>query len=382
MIVNIEDLREKARRRLPRALFDYIDGGAEDEHTLRANQSGFQHYAFIPKVLVDVADRDQSTTIFGERLDSPLIIAPTGFTGMFWPQAEILGAREAAKNNLIFTAGTMSMCSIEQIAAGAPGARIWFQLYVWRDKGLTRSLIERARQAGCKALVITVDTPVLGQRERDIRNGLVIPPRIGFGNLLDALSRPSWMWGILRHPRITFGNFANEPGVKHDPTSLAAFTNAQFSPSVSWADIDSFRSLWSGPLIIKGIMSAADAQLAIEHGADAIAVSNHGGRQCDSVSGAIEVLPEILQAVAGRAELILDGGIRRGSDVVKAIALGARACMIGRAYNYGVAAAGQPGAAKAIEILQTEIDRCLALIGCPRLVDATPSILRPQSHSD
>ena len=379
MIVNIQDLREKARRRLPRALFDYIDGGADDEQTVRANQSGFQPYAFVPKVLVDVAGRDQSTTIFGERLASPLILAPTGFTGMFWPQAEILGAREAAKRNLIFTASTMSMCSIEQIAAGAPGARIWFQLYVWRDKGLTRSLIERAHAVGCKALVITVDTPVLGHRERDIRNGLVIPPRIGMKNLFDALRRPSWMWGILRNPRITFGNFTGVPGVKHDPASLATLTNSQFSPSVAWTDIDTFRALWKGPLIIKGIMSAADAERAMEHGADAIVISNHGGRQCDSLAGAIEVLPEIAQAVAGRVELILDGGIRRGSDVVKAAALGARACMIGRAYNYGVAAAGQPGVAKAIEILQDEIDRCLALIGCPQLAEVTPSILRTRN---
>jgi L-lactate dehydrogenase (cytochrome) len=376
MIVNIEDLRKRARQRLPRALFDYVDGGAEDEYTLRANRAGFERYTFSPRVLVDVSNRDQSTTVLGERLASPLILAPTGFSGMLWPRGEILGARAAARKNVVFTMSTMSICSIEQIAAGTPGP-VWFQLYVWRDREITRSLVERAAAAGCRALVVTVDTPVLGQRERDIRNGLVVPPRITPSNLLDTLRRPSWLRGLLSSPRITFGNFIDTPSVKHDPVSIAEFTTKQFSSAVSWADLDWFRSIWTGQLAIKGVMSAEDARRALEHGVDSIVVSNHGGRQCDYLPGAIEVLPEIVDAIDGRVEVILDGGIRRGSDVVKAIALGARACMIGKAYNYGLAAGGQAGAEKAIDVLQTEIDRCLALIGRPRLCDLDRSALRP-----
>src|SRR5215216_3228765 len=376
MIVNIQDLRRVARRRLPRTLFDYVDGGAEDEYTLRANRRGFQRYTFSPRVLVDVSQRDQSTTVLGERLASPLIIAPTGFSGMLWPRGEVLGARAAARKGVLFTASTMSICSMEQIAEAAPGP-LWFQLYVWRDRDVTRSLIERARAAGYRALVITVDTPVLGHREKDTRNGLVVPPRITLGNLLDLLGRPAWLRGILTNPRITFGNFAGTSAGGIEAISVAEYTTRQFSPAVSWADIDWFRSIWSGPMAVKGIMSAEDARRAVDHGVEAVIVSNHGGRQCDYLPGAVEVLPEVVDAVAGRAEVILDGGVLRGTDVVKAIALGARACMIGKAYNYGLAARGQAGAEKAIEILEKEIDRCLALIGRPTLSDLDRSALRP-----
>jgi isopentenyl diphosphate isomerase/L-lactate dehydrogenase-like FMN-dependent dehydrogenase len=375
MIVNIDDLRRLARKRLPRAIFDYVDGGAEDEFTLRANRLAFQRYTFSPRMLVDVSNRDQSTTVLGQRMASPLILAPTGFTGMLWPNGEIVGACAAGRKGLVYTLSTMSICSIEQIATAASGP-LWFQLYVWRDREITRSLIDRARAAGCKALMVTVDTPVLGQRERDVRNGLVVPPRITIKNVLDTIQRAAWLGGLLRGPKITFGNFTETPGVRHDPVSVAEFTTRQFSASVSWADLDWFRSIWPGPLAIKGVMAAEDAHRALEHGVDAIVVSNHGGRQCDYLPGSVEVLPEIVDAVAGGADVILDGGIRRGSDVVKAIALGARACMIGKAYNYGVAAAGQRGAERAIEILQSEIDRCLALIGRPRLADLDRSALR------
>jgi isopentenyl diphosphate isomerase/L-lactate dehydrogenase-like FMN-dependent dehydrogenase len=379
MIVNIDDLRKLARRRLPRALFDYVDGGAEDEHTLRANRAGFTRYTFSPRVLVDVSDRDQSTSVLGQHLSSPLILAPTGFTGMLWPRGEIAAARAAARKGLVYTISTMSICSVEQIAQGSPGP-LWFQLYVWRDREVTRSLIERARAAGCQALVITVDTPVLGQREKDIRNGMVVPPRITAKNVLDTLRRPAWLRDLFANPRITFGNFTagTDAGGKN-PISVAEYTTRQFSPAVSWSDLDWFRSLWPGPIAIKGIMSAEDARRAVEHGMEAIIVSNHGGRQCDYLPGAVEVLPEIVDAVDDRAEVILDGGIRRGSDVVKAIALGARACMLGKAFNYGVAAGGQAGTEKAIEILQKEIDRCLALIGRPNLTDLDRSVLRVDS---
>jgi L-lactate dehydrogenase (cytochrome) len=377
MIVNIDDLRKAARRRLPRALFDYIDGGAEDEVTLRANQADFGRYTFRPRVLVDVSRRDQSTTILGERVTSPLILAPTGFTGIFWPRGEAVGARAAGRKGVIFTASTMSICSMEEIAAAASGP-LWFQLYVWRDREVVRSLLERAKAAGYRALVVTADTPVLGQRERDLRSGLVLPPRITVKYVLDTLRRFAWLRSMLANPRPTFGNFVNAPGVEHDITSLAAFTTRQFSPAISWAELDWYRSLWPGPLAIKGIMCAEDARLAVEHGVEAVIVSNHGGRQLDYAPSPIEALPEIADAVDDRAEVILDGGIRRGSDVVKAIAFGARACMIGKAFNYGVAAAGQRGVELAVDILAKEIDRCLALIGRPTLADLDRSAVRLQ----
>jgi L-lactate dehydrogenase (cytochrome) len=238
---------------------------------------------------------------------------------------------------------------------------------VWRDREIVRMLIERAKAAGYRALVVTVDTPVLGQRERDVRSGLVLPPRITARNVLDTLRRPAWLRGFLTHPRPTFGNFVGIPGVEHDAVSLAAFTTKQFSAAISWADVDWYRSLWPGPIALKGIMSAADARVAVDRGIEAIIVSNHGGRQLDHAPAPIDVLPEVVDAVGGRAEVILDGGIRRGSDVVKAIALGARACMIGKAFNYGVAALGERGVELAIEILSREIDRTLALIGRPTL---------------
>jgi len=375
VIVNIEDLRQAARRRLPRALFDYIDGGAEDERTLRANQADFQRYAFRPRVLVDVSARDQSTTVLGQRIESPLILAPTGFTGVFWPRGEAAAARAAGRAGVIFTASTMSICSMEEIAQAATGP-LWYQLYVWRSRDVVRSLIERAKAAGYRALVVTADTPVLGQRERDVRGGLVFPPRITVRNVLDSARRLSWLWALLTHPRPTFGNFVGTPGVEHDAVSLASFTTRQFSPAVSWADIAWFRSVWPGPLAIKGIMDAEDARLAVEHGVEAVIVSNHGGRQLDDAPSPVDVLPEVVDAVAGRAEVILDGGVRRGSDVVKAVALGARACMVGKAFNYGVAARGERGAALAIEILQKEIDRSLALIGRPTLAALDRSAVR------
>jgi L-lactate dehydrogenase (cytochrome) len=366
MIVTIEDLRTAARRRLPRPLFDYIDGGAEDEVTMRANSAEFGRYRFRPRALVDVSRRDQSTTVLGIPVESPLILAPTGFTGMFWPRGEAVAARAAGRKGVIFTASTMSICPMEEIAEAAAGP-IWYQLYVWRDREIVRMLIERAKAAGYRALVVTVDTPVLGQRERDVRSGLVLPPRITVRNVLDTLRRPSWLYGFLTHPRPTFGNFVGMPGVEHDAVSLAAFTTKQFSAAISWADVDWYRSLWPGPIALKGIMSAEDARQAVDRGVEAIIVSNHGGRQLDHAPAPIEVLPEIVDAVEGRAEVILDGGVRRGSDVVKALALGARACMIGKAFNYGVAALGERGVELAIEILSKEIDRTLALVGRPSL---------------
>lgn len=375
MDISIDDLRERARRRLPRAVFDYIDGGAEDEFTLRRNRDGFERITFRPRVLVDTTARDQSTTVLGQRLETPLILAPTGLCGMAAPRGELLAARAALRAGTIFTLSTLSAVSIEEVAREVPGPH-WFQLYVWRDRDLTRSLVERAAKAGYRAMMLTVDVPVFGQRERDVRNGATIPPRVTVRNVFDSARRIGWLLRMARHPRIDFANVRGRSGDARAAFSLSAFVSSQFDPSVSWKDLAWFRSIWPGPLLLKGIMSAEDARLAVEHGVDAVIVSNHGGRQLDGLPGAIEVLPEVVEAVRGRTEVIFDGGIRRGGDAVKAIALGARACMIGRPYLYGMGAAGQAGVERAIGILRTEIDRVQALIGRPALADLDRSAVR------
>jgi L-lactate dehydrogenase (cytochrome) len=376
MAINIDDLRRQARRRLPRAVFDFGDGGSEDEQTLRANANDFQRLVFRPRMLVDVSRRDQTTTILGQQVSSPLILAPTGLCGMFAPRGEILAARAATRRGIISTLSTLGACSIEDVAASTSGP-LWFQLYVMKDRDLTRSLVERAQAAGYRALCLTVDLPVLGQRERDLRNGATIPPRITVRNVVDTVQRIGWLRGVLFGTKITFGNFVGATAdLGTNAISLWQYIAQQNDASVDWDDLDWFRSIWRGPLAIKGIMTGEDARRAVDAGADAIIVSNHGGRQLDSLPSAIETLPEIVDAVGRDAEVILDGGIRRGSDVVKALSLGARACMMGRPYLYGLAANGQAGAERAIEIIQTEIDRTLALIGRPTLADLDRSAVR------
>jgi L-lactate dehydrogenase (cytochrome) len=378
MLINIDDLRRRARRRLPRAVFDFIDGGAEDEYTLHRNHAAFARLTFRPRVLVDTGRRDQSTTVLGQRLSSPLILAPTGLCGMAAPRGEVLAARAATRTGTIFTLSSMSAVTIEDVMREVPGPH-WFQLYVWRDRDLTRSLVERAAAAGYRAMVLTVDVPVLGQRERDLRNGATIPPRITVRNAFETLQKVAWLAGMLRNPRIDFVNVAR-PSQARGALALGPFVNSQFDPTVSWDDLTWFRSIWSGPLLLKGIMSAEDAKRALDHGVDGIVVSNHGGRQLDGLPAAIEVLPEIADAVASAVELILDGGVRRGTDVVKAIALGARACMIGRPYLYGLGAAGQAGVERALAILSAEIDRAQALLGLPTLADLDRSVVRAPAY--
>ena len=374
MLITVEDLRRRARRRLPRAVFDFIDGGAEDELTLRRNETALKQITFRPRVLVDTHARDQSTIVLGQRLSTPLILAPTGLCGMAAPRGEILAARASLSAGVIFTLSSMSAVSIEETARTVPGPH-WFQLYVWRDRGLTQSLVERAAAAGYRAMVLTVDVPVLGQRERDLRNGATIPPRITFRNAFDSVQKLGWLLGMARHPRIDFVNVAR-PTDARGPFALGPYVNSQFDPSVSWKDLDWFRSIWTGPLVLKGIMSAEDALRAVEHGVDAIVVSNHGGRQLDGLPAPIEVLPEIADAVNARLDVLFDGGIRRGTDVIKAVALGARACMIGRPYLYGLGAAGQTGVEHAINLLKMEIDRAQALLGRPALADLDRSSVR------
>jgi L-lactate dehydrogenase (cytochrome) len=374
VLITVEDLRRRARRRLPRAVFDFIDGGAEDELTLRRNQAAFRQITFRPRVLVDTHQRDQSTIVLGQHLSTPLILAPTGLCGMAAPRGEILAARASLNAGVIFTLSSMSAVTIEDTARAVPGSH-WFQLYVWRDRELTRSLVERAAAAGYRAMMVTVDVPVLGQRERDLRNGATIPPRVTLRNVLDSIRKVGWLMGMVRNPRIDFVNVARPTG-GGGPLALGPFVNSQFDPSVNWTDLAWFRSIWPGPLVLKGIMSAEDARRAVDHGVDAIVVSNHGGRQLDGLPAAIEVLPEVADAVGGRTEVLLDGGIRRGTDVLKALALGARACLIGRAYLYGLAAAGQHGVEHSIALLRAEIDRAQALLGRPTLADIDRGTVR------
>jgi L-lactate dehydrogenase (cytochrome) len=357
----VEDLRRIARRRLPRVIFEFVDGGAQDEVTLRRNLEDFQRIALVPRVLTDVSQRDQSVTVLGQTYSSPLILAPTGTPGVVWPNGGMAAALAAEAAGVGFCLSTMSTSSIEEITRACKRP-IWFQLYVMRDRELGKSMMQRAKAAGCSTLVITVDLQMQGQRDRDVRNGLTIPPKFRVGSIVDFALHPGWVWRQLTGPKITLANFAGS-GKGDDLFTIAEFVNAQFDPSVTWKDIDWVRSVWDGPLALKGILDAEDAKLAVEHGVQAVIVSNHGGRQLDGVPSAISALAEVVDAVDGRAEVILDGGVRRGNDVLKALALGAKACMIGRPFLYGLAANGGAGVRKALELLRAEIDVNLALLG-------------------
>ena len=377
MIVSVDDLKVAARRRLPRFVFDYIEGGAGDEVTVRRNISGFERYALLPRVFTDVAARDPSCVVLGQRLPVPLIVAPTGLLGMIRPGAEAMIARAAAQHGIPFTVSSMSSLSLEQVAAAVPAdSKLWFQMYIWRDRGLTREFAARARAAGCRALCLTLDVQVLATRDRDHHNGFfTVPSRVSGRAVLQALSRPAWLATLIRGPLPTFGNFAGIPGAGSTPQSLGTFATEQLDPSVTWKDLEWFRSVWDGPLVVKGLLRAEDARLAVAHGANAVVVSNHGGRQLDGAAGAIEALPAVVDAVAGRADVILDGGIRRGRDIVTAVSLGATACMAGRPFVYGVAVQGQHGAATAMDVLQREVDTTLALLGLPRLAAVRRQVL-------
>ena len=370
--INISDLRQRAKRRLPRFVFDFIDGGAQDETTVRSNVDDLARIRFVPRILTDVGVRDQSIKLFGQRFASPLVLAPTGLAGLLYRQGELLGVRAAQKLNVGYCLSSMATCSIEQIAAQG-SAPNWFQLYVLRDRGLTKAFIDRAREAGCSALVVTVDTKMQGPRERDIRNGFTVPPRFGFATLLDLALHWHWINNVMLGPKIKFRNFS---GVKADTAmSITRFIADQFDLALGWRDLEWFKSEWRGPVLVKGILSPVDARLAVEHGIDGVIVSNHGGRQLDGSVSAISALPAVVEAVQGKVPVLLDGGIRRGADVVKAIALGAAACMIGRAWLYGLASDGQAGVERAVTILQEEIDLALVLLGCARLTDLDSSVL-------
>ncbi len=372
----IDDLRRVARRRLPRAIFDFVEGGAGDELTVARNRAAFERLLFEPRVLVDVSKREQSTVVFGERIASPVVVSPTGMAGLCWPKGEVAAARGAHDAGTIYTLSTHSSCSIEEVATGAPGP-LWFQLYVWQNRDLTRSFVERAKAAGYRALLLTVDVPVISRRERDLRNGFTVPPRVTVRNALDTIRRVSWVWRVLLGPRLTLANLIGAPGApRTDIVTLAGVANRQVDPSIAWADLAWFRSLWSGPLLLKGVMTAADARRALEHGVDGVVVSNHGGRQLDGTAATVEALPAIADAVGHRMEVLLDGGVRRGADVVRALALGAKAVMVGRPYLYGLSVGGPAGVRRALEILQAEVDHALALTGVPRVADLDRTVVR------
>jgi len=377
---SVRDLRLIARRRLPRGVFDYIDGAAEDELTLRRNAEAFRRLEFRPRVMCDVGTVDTSTTLLGAALPVPLVLAPTGFTRIASPGGELDAARAAARAELPYTLSTMATRSIEEVAAVSSG-RKWFQVYVWRDRGLMKEMLGRAAAAGYEAIVITVDTAMLGRRERDVRHGFTLPPKLGLGTLVDGALHPGWTWDFVRAEPILFANISGT-GVPsgNEAVNLAEYINGQFDPALSWRDLDWFRSVWDGPIVLKGIQSVEDARLAADAGVEAIALSNHGGRQLDGSPPPVELVAPVADAIGDRAEIICDGGVRRGSDVVKAVALGARACMIGRAYLYGLGAAGERGADHVLALLAADMRRTMALTGRQSISELAPDLVRRRAE--
>jgi L-lactate dehydrogenase (cytochrome) len=358
----IEDLRRVARRKVPRAFFDYAEAGSYGQETLRANRADFERIKLRQRVLVDVSQRDLSTTIVGEPARLPIVLAPIGLCGMQRGDGEILACRAAQKAGIPFTLSTLSICSIEDVHE-AVGKPFWFQLYMMKDRGFMRALIQRAAAARCSALVLTVDLQVLGQRHCDIRNGMTVPPQIKLANLLDMASKPAWVFSILQGKRKTFGNLAGHIRGIESVTSLTEWIPTQFDTTLNWKDVAWVRSVWPGTLIIKGILDVEDARTAAKTGASALVVSNHGGRQLDGAPSSISMLPNIVEAVGAQIEVMFDGGIRSGQDLLRALALGAHSCMLGRAYVYGLGAGGEAGVSKAIELIGKELDVTMALTG-------------------
>ena len=373
-ITCIEDLRVLHRRRVPKAFFDYADRGSYAEETLRANREDLQQIKLRQRILVDVSKRDMKTDILGQPSALPLILAPVGLLGMQHGDGEIYACRAAQAAGIPFTQSTMSICSIEDIAA-AVDKPFWFQLYVMKDRGFIKALIERAIAAKCSALVLTVDLQVIGQRHQDIKNGMTVPPEWSLSKLIDFATKPAWVAGVLRGKRRTFGNLAGHLKISDDITSLSTWINSQFDTSLNWKDIDWIRSIWPGKLILKGILDVEDAEIAAKTGAQAIVVSNHGGRQLDGAPSSIEVLPEIVDTVGSKMEIMFDGGIRTGMDVMRALALGAKSCMIGRAYAYGLGAGGEAGVAKAIDILAKELITTMGLCGVNTIAEIDDNVL-------
>lgn len=372
---SIQDLRTAAQHRLPRPIFDYIDGGADGEISLRRNSQAFAETAWLPKVLVDVGRIDTGTRLFGRDLAWPLLLSPTGLNRMFHPEAESAVARAAAAAGLAYALSTVGTTTIEAIGALGIFPKA-FQIYVFRDRGLTREFVARCKAARFDALLLTVDTPVAGNRERDLRHGLGLPPRLTLASMASFAAHLDWLLADQRGARFALVNVAGRAGALPKNTTLTQYINSQFDPSVTWKDVEWLAHEWGGPLAIKGIMRAQDALLAAKSGASAVMISNHGGRQLDGTFAPIEQIAPIRAAVGERLEIICDGGVRRGGDIAKALALGANACSIGRAYLYGLAAGGEAGVARALQLLREGLTRTMALAGAPNIAALTPDLLR------
>lgn len=371
---NIAALRDLAGVALPRPVFDFGDGGAEDEITLRRNEAAFDDVELLPRPLDGAAERDLSITLLGQRLALPVIIGPTGLAGLFWPDGERCAARAAAAAGTAICLSHGSVCTLEDFAATGVTPR-WMQVFIFRDRGFTRELTERAQAAGYHALVLTIDNQMLGNRERDIRNGFAIPPRFGVAELAGMALKVPWLWRMRRElPRLTFGNYVR-PGERADIKTLAGRMASLLDPAMSWRDVDEVRRIWRGPFILKGVLHPAEARGALDHGVDGIIVSNHGGRQLDGAPAGFDALPAVLEAVGGRVPVLVDGGIRRGADVVKALALGAAATLVARPQLWGLAVAGEAGVAHMLDIFRREIDRVMGLCGVSKIDAIGPDLL-------
>lgn len=380
VITCIEDLRVIAKRRVPRMFYDYADSGSWTESTYRSNETAFQKIKFRQRVAVNMENRSLETTMIGENVTMPVALAPTGLTGMQHADGEILAARAAEKFGVPFTLSTMSICSIEDVAEHT-SRPFWFQLYVMKDKGFVERLINRAKAAKCSALVITLDLQILGQRHKDIKNGLSSPPKPTLTNLINLATKPYWCWHMLHTKRRTFGNIVGHASGVSDTSSLSAWTSQQFDPALSWDDVAWIKDKWGGKIIIKGIMEPEDAHLAVKSGADALIVSNHGGRQLDGALPSIEALPAIVDAVGkDNIEIYLDSGVRSGQDVIRSVAMGARGVFIGRPFLYGLGAMGEAGVTKALEVIRNEADLTMAFCGLRNIKDVNKSILVPGTY--
>jgi L-lactate dehydrogenase (cytochrome) len=373
-ITCIEDLRQLHQRKVPKAFFDYADRGSYSEQTLRANREDLERIRFRQRILVDVSKRDLSTTILDEPASLPLILAPVGLLGMQHGDGEILACRAAEAAGIPFTLSTMSICSIEDVASSVDKP-FWFQLYVMKDRGFIKALIERAIAAKCSALVLTVDLQVIGQRHQDIKNGMTVPPEWSLSKLFDFATKPGWISGVLRGKRRTFGNLMGHLKGTDDITALSSWISTQFDTSLNWKDVEWIRSIWPGKLILKGILDVEDAEEAAKSGAQALVVSNHGGRQLDGAPSSTVMLPRIVDAVGSQIEIMFDGGIRSGQDVMRALALGAKSCMIGRAFAHGLGAGGEAGVAKAIDIIRNELSVTMGLCGVNTIAEIDGRVL-------
>ncbi|HQY76270.1 MAG TPA: alpha-hydroxy acid oxidase [Rhodoferax sp.] len=377
VITNIEDLRVLAQKRVPRMFYDYADSGSWTESTYRANESDFQSIKLRQRVAVNMENRSTATTMVGQNVAMPVAIAPTGLTGMQHADGEILAARAAKKFGIPFTLSTMSICSIEDVAKGTDNHPFWFQLYVMKDRAFIEALIDRAKAAGCSALVLTLDLQILGQRHKDLKNGLSAPPKLTLANMINIATKPRWALGMAGTSRRQFGNIVGHVKGVTDMGNLAAWTAQQFDPALNWGDVEWIKKRWGGKLILKGIQDVEDAQLAVNSGADALIVSNHGGRQLDGAESSIRALPQIVDAVGGKIEVHMDGGVRSGQDVLKARALGAQGTYIGRAFLYGLGAMGEEGVSKCLEIIHRELDLTMAFCGHTKIGTVDKGVLLP-----